>query len=67
MALNKQQQIIIAPWAITYHNDCEALRQMRHDFNLSLQPSILGKWRKRLPVLEMGSIHKGKPSGRPLQ
>ncbi|KAJ9597474.1 hypothetical protein L9F63_011659, partial [Diploptera punctata] len=43
MTLNMQQQITITAWTITYAN--------------ALQPSTVGKWRKRL--LEMGRMHLG--------
>ena len=46
MALDMQQQITIAAWAITSHNDREAIRWARCDFNIALQPSTVGKWRK---------------------
>ena len=55
-----QQQITIAAWAITYANDHEAARR---EFNVALQPSTVGKWRKRLLVT--GRMQKIKPSGRP--
>ena len=54
-----QQQITIAAWAITYANGREAARR---EFNVALQPSTVGKWRKRL--LETGRMQKIKPSGR---
>ena len=60
IALNIQQQITIAAWAITYANDREAARR---EFNVALQPSTVGKWRKRL--LETGRMQKIKPPGRP--
>ena len=60
MALNMQQQITIAAWAITYVNDCEAARR---EFNVALQPSTVGKWGKQL--LETGRMQKIKPPGRP--
>ena len=56
-----QQQITIAAWAITYANDREAAR--RAEFNVALQPSTVGKWRKRL--LETGRMQNIKPPGRP--
>ena len=58
-----QQQIKIAAWAITYENDREAARRARREFNVTLQLSTVGKWRKRL--LETGSMQKAKPPGRP--
>ncbi|KAJ9592709.1 hypothetical protein L9F63_015626, partial [Diploptera punctata] len=63
MALNMQQQITIAAWAITYANDREAARRGRREFNVALQPSTVGKLRKRL--LETGRMQKIKPSERP--
>ena len=51
-------KIAILARAITYDNDCEALRQARRDFKVSLQQSTVRKWRKRL--LETRSIQKGK-------
>ena len=43
--------------------DVEAIRLVRHDFNISLQSSTVEKWRKQL--LEMGTMQKGKPPRRP--
>ena len=63
MALNMQQQITISAWAIMYANDREAARRARREFNIALQPSTVGKWRKRL--LETGRMQKIKPPGRP--
>ena len=63
MALNMQQQITISAWSITYANDREAARRARREFNVALQPSTVGKWRKRL--LETGRMQKIKPPGRP--
>ncbi|KAJ9588906.1 hypothetical protein L9F63_017784 [Diploptera punctata] len=60
MALNMQQQITIAAWAMTYANDRGAARR---EFNVALQPSTVGKWRKRL--LETGRMQKIKPPGMP--
>ena len=59
MVLNMQQQITIASWAITY-KDREVARR---EFNVALQPSTVGKWRKRL--VETGRMQKIKPPGRP--
>ena len=56
MALNMQQKITIAACAITYDNDREAVRRARYDFNLSLQPSTLAKWRKRHTEKELKKI-----------
>ena len=56
IALNMQQQITIAAWTITYANDREAARR---EFNVALQPSTVGKCRKRL--LETGRMQKIKP------
>ena len=63
MALNMQQQITIAARAITYANDREATRRARCEFNVALQPSTVGKWRKRL--LETGRMQKIKTPERP--
>ncbi|KAJ9600579.1 hypothetical protein L9F63_026283, partial [Diploptera punctata] len=60
ITLNMQQQITIAAWAITYAKDREAARR---EFNVALQPSTVGKWRKRL--LETGRMQKIKPPRRP--
>ena len=60
MALNMQQQITIPAWTITYANDRETARR---EFNVALQPSTVGKRRKRL--LETGRMQKIKPLGRP--
>ena len=57
-----QQQITIAAWAITY-KDREVARRARREFNVALQPSTVGKWRKRL--LETGRMQKIKPPERP--
>ena len=48
MALSMQQQITIVACAITYANDRPAARRARREFNVALQPSTVGKWRKRL-------------------
>ena len=47
MALNMQQQITIAAWAITYANDREAARRARREFNVALQPSTCGEVEKK--------------------
>ena len=64
MALNMQQQITnFAAWAITYANDREAAWRELH---VALQPSTVGKWRKRL--LETGRMQKIKrENGLPIQ
>ncbi|KAJ9590436.1 hypothetical protein L9F63_016523, partial [Diploptera punctata] len=61
MALNMQEQITIAAWAITYANDRDAAGRARCEFNVALQPSTVVKWRKRL--LETGRMQKIKPPG----
>ena len=58
MALIMQQQITVAAWAITYANDREAARRARREFNVAMQPSTVGKWRKG--QLETGRMQKVK-------
>ncbi|KAJ9579926.1 hypothetical protein L9F63_004399, partial [Diploptera punctata] len=41
----------------------QVARRARREFNVALQPSTVGKWRKRL--LETGRMQKIKPLGRP--
>jgi hypothetical protein len=43
MALNMQQQVTVAAWAIAYQNDGEAVRLAGRDFNVTLLPSTTGK------------------------
>jgi hypothetical protein len=62
MALNMQQQVAVAAWAIAYQNDRETVKLARRDFNVTLLPSTVGKWRR---LLTTGSIRKGRPPGRP--
>jgi hypothetical protein len=63
MTLNMQQKVTVAAWVIAYQNDREAVRLARHHFNVTLLPSTVGKWKRRL--LTTGSIQKGEPPGRP--